>query len=221
MRDRGVANLVRLPPDVHDVRPWLWRRFVVRAFYTYLVDFPFDVRFVGPEARRRGNKAATLGLTVERVDDVGPVMECLAETESRKGFSFGIDARELRLARTLLGADSLRMYVCFDRDGQPAATRVFVHASGARAIEWMAGIRAAHLADGANYLLSRQSIEDLSLAGATGLDLCGANIEGVAAFKSQWGGSLVPTYGVRTYSLRAGARFLADWRASPQGPPGR
>ena len=85
----------------------------------------------------------------------------------------------------------------------------------------MAGIRAAHLADGANYLLSRQSIEDLSLAGATGLDLCGANIEGVAAFKSQWGGSLVPTYGVRTYSLRAGARFLADWRASPQGPPGR
>lgn len=117
------------------MRPWIWRGFLVRAFYTYLVDFPFDAHLVGPEARRRGNKAAGLGMTVERVDDVEPVMECLAESERRRGFTFGINAGEMRLAFALLGSDNLRMYVCFDREGKPAATKVYIHAPGARAVD--------------------------------------------------------------------------------------
>jgi hypothetical protein len=214
MARRGFANQVRLPPEVDDVRPWQWSNFLVRVFYTYCLDFPLDTRFVDPEARRLADKAARLGLTVEMVADIDPVMECLAQTERRNGFSYGIDAREMRVAQSLLGADSLRMYVCFDHEGRPAASTVFLHAPGARAIEWIAGTSRSRLTDGASCLLFRHSLDDLQAAGASGIDFGGANIQGVALFKSQWGARLVPTYSVRTYSIRAGARFLADWRAS-------
>jgi len=218
MRDRGVVNHLHLPPEVDDVRPWLWRGFLVRVGYTYCLDFPFDVGALDRETRHHCDKAMGLGMTVDRVASIDSVMECLAETEARKGFSHRIGARELRVAQTLLGSDSLRMYVCFDSQGRPAAARAVVHSPGARAVAWMAGTKTTRLADGANYLLWRHSLDDLSSAGATGIDLNGANIESVAMFKSQWGGHLAPTYAVRTYSIRAGYRFLADWRASSRGP---
>lgn len=217
MRQRRVVNGTSLPPDVDDVRPWQWGGFLVGVRYTYCLDFPFDFGLVDRETRRHCEKATRLGMTVERVDAVDPVIQCLAEVEARKGFSHGIGVREMRVAQNLLGSDSLRMYVCFDSQGRPAAARVIVHSPGTRAVALMAGTRTAMLAGGANYLLWRHSIDDLSSAGATGVDLTGANIQSVAMFKSQWGGRLVPTYFVRTYSLRAGARFVADWLKSRRG----
>lgn len=214
MARRGFANQVRLAPEVNDVRPWTWRNFIIRVFYTYCLDFPFDPSSFDPDARRLADRAGRMGMTVAIVADVEPVMECLNATEQRKGFSYGLDARRMRVAQTLLGPDGLRLYVCFDRQGRPAATAVFLHSPGFPAIEWMAGTKATRLNDGASNLLYRFCLEDLAAAGASGVDFVGANIEKVAMFKSQWAGRLLPTYSVRTYSVRAGARFLADWRAS-------
>jgi hypothetical protein len=219
MRRRGITNQHCLPPDVEDVRPWRWGGFLVGVRYTYCLDFPFDPTLVDRSVSRNRNKAARLGMTVERVTDVEPVIECLAETEARKGFALGIGFRELSLAQSLLGPDSLRIYVCFDPLGRAAACEVVLHSPGARAAGWLAGTKTKDLGSGAGYLLRPFVFDDLASAGATGLDLCGANIEPVAAFKSQWGPHLVPTYTVRTYSARAAARFLTDWLDSGRHRP--
>jgi hypothetical protein len=214
MAERGFANQIRLPPEIDDVRPWSWKNFLVGVFYTYCLDFPFDLSLVDPDARRLADKSERLGMTVERVEDVDVVFECLRASEERKGFSYGVDASQLRVVQGLLGSDALRMYVCFDPEGKPATATVFVHAPGSRAIEWMAGTKTSPLTDGASCLLNRFFLTDLAAAGASGVDSVGANIEKVAMFKAQWGGRLLPTYSVRTHSVRAGARFLADWRAA-------
>lgn len=211
MKRRRLADAIVLPPDVTDVRPWQWAGFLVGVRYTYCLDFPMGPGLIDRETIRHCEKSVALGMTVERVADIGPVMECLAETETRREFSNGIDERTLRAAQQLLGPDSLRTYVCFDARGHAAAARVVAHLPGARAVALMAGSRTASLSRGANYLLWRHSLDDLSAAGATGLDLCGANLPSVAEFKSQWGGRLVPTYFVRSYSARAWAMFVAGW----------
>ena len=218
MRRRGMAEPQYLPPDVDDVRPWRWRGFLVGVRYTYCLDFPFDPTHMSRETRRNCDKGARLGMTVEQVTDLEPVVECLAETEARKGFSLGIGLRELRVALSLLGPESLRMYVCFDAQGRAASTCVIVHEPGARAAGLMAGTRAANLAAGASPLLWRVAFDDLLSAGATGIDFCGADVESISTFKSRWGSHLMPTYTVRTYSARAGARFLADWIDSRRLP---
>ena len=214
MRRRGSANQIYLSPDVEDVRPWQWCGFQVVVRYTYYIDFPFSEADVDRQTRRSLDRGASLGLTVDRVTDVGPVIECLADTEQRRGFAYGLGTRELAEAVRLVGYESLRMYVCSDRAGNPASALVVIHSPGARALQWLAGTKAVHLRDGASHLAWRASLVDLAAAGATGIDLCGANMASVAAFKSHWGARLVSNYGVRTYSLRTGARFVADWLAA-------
>jgi hypothetical protein len=214
MRRRGVVNATSLPPDVEDVRPWSWLGFSVGVAYTYLMDLPFDAVLADGGSRRTTDKAAKLGMTVETVRDVESVIECLTDTVERKGLSHGMGLRDLRSVASLLDSDNLRMYTCFDHRGRAASSVVVLHAPGTRAVGLVGGTKAQYLADGAGYRIWPYVFDDLSAAGATGLDLCGANIPTVARFKARWGARLVPTYHVRTYSARAGARFLANWRRS-------
>ncbi len=218
MRRRGVVNATSLPPDIVDVRPWGWRGFRIGVGYTYLLDFPYDPALADRGVRRNCEKATRLGMTVERVRDVDLVAACLGETESRKRFSHLLGPRELRAADGLLGPDSLRMYACLDRHGQAASACVAIHAPGTRAIAWLAGTKTAYLPTGANHLLWRHVLDDLSAAGSSGFDFCGANIGLVADFKSRWNPRLTPIYHVRSHSVRAGARFLADWLSARRVP---
>lgn len=217
MRQRGVVNATSLPPDVDDVRPWTWLGLSVGVGYTYLLDLPFDVSRADRGTRRTCDRAAGQGMRVERVSEVEPVLECLTETEARQGFSHRMGPRELRTAANLLGPDNLRMYASIDRDGQIASSVAIVHAPGTRAVGWVGGTKTTYLADGAGHLLWPYVFADLAAAGATGLDFCGANIKTVAGFKAGWGARLAATYHVRTYSMRAGARYLATWMRSVRG----
>jgi hypothetical protein len=211
MKRRGVVNLVTFPPGVDDVRPWRWRGFLVGVRYSYCLDFPFDPALMDEGTRRNCDKATKTGMTVERVGDVTPVVECLSDTATRAGFPLSIGSRELATASALLGEENLRMYVCFDPAGRAAASCVILHAAGARAMWWQSGTRSGLATNGASHLLWRFVFDDLSSAGATGIDGCGANFESVADFKSRWGSRLVPTYTVRTYTARTAARFIVDW----------
>jgi hypothetical protein len=217
MSRRGVPNPVNLPPDVYDVRPWRWRGFLIGVGYSYLLDLPFNPAFADRSVTRVLSKTAELGMTVERVTEVEPVIDCISEVEARKGFSHRLGAGELRVAQNLLSPDHLRTYVCFDRDGQAVSSMVVIHAPGARAIAWLGGTKTARRADGANHLLWRYVFDDLSSAGATGLDFCATDSKEIAKFKSAWGARLVATFNVRTYSIRAGARFLVGYLHSRRG----
>ena len=220
MERHGVANAITFPPEVTDVRPWQWRRFLVGVRYTYYLDFPFDAALMDRSARRQASRATSLGLRVERTAGIDPVLECLTATEARQGFSHRVGGRELGAARSLLGDENLRMYVGYAADGRPASAMVVLHAPGARTIGWLAGTRADALASGVVHLVWRTAFDDLTAAGSTGIDLCGANIPSIAAFKSHWGARLLPFFTVRSYSLRAGARFIADWLGPGRRPHG-
>ncbi len=214
MKRRGVPHRVHLPPEVSDVRPWLWRGFLVGVEYSYVLDLPVDARGIDHGHNSNSNKAARLGMTVEKVDDPILVVACLAESAARLGYRLEIGGRELLEAQRLLGSDHLRMYLCRDHEGEAASSCVLIHAPGHPAFAWLTGTVTARLADGAGHLVWRFVFDDLLAAGATGVDLGGPNSPAIAAFKSRWGSRLVPMYNIRTYSIRSGARFLASWLSS-------
>jgi hypothetical protein len=211
MKRRGVANLVTLPPDIADVRPWAWRGFLVGTRYSAWLTFPYDAASMSGGERRDADKAARRGMAVERTQDARPVAECVGETAASAGIAHGIGRDELDNASNLLGPQNLRMYVCFDPEGRAASSCAILHVPGARALAWLAGTKRGGAVGGASQLMWRFVFDDLTTAGATGIDGCGANIESVADFKSRMGFLLVPTHTVRTYALRAAARFATDW----------
>lgn len=211
MKRRGVPNLIYLPPEVEDVRPWLRRGFLVSTAYAYHLDLPFDPAMMERSQRQNGDRASRLGTTVDRVNRVDPVVESLTETAQRVRFSKVIGHRDLRWACDVLGEGSLTLCVCFDSTGGAASSAVALHVPGARAIGWLFGTKTDHLAQGAGQLLWRWVFGDLAIGGATAADFGGPNCLGIVTFKSRWGSKRATISGVRSYTLRAGARFLAEW----------
>lgn len=211
MRERGVVGRIVLPPDIGDVRPWQWAGFWATTRYTYLLDLPYDDRLMDPAVRRQIAKCDRSGFRSERVTALGDVFACLDESQARQGFSYGVSRSDLELARSMTGEDTLRLYVCYAPNGDPASARVVLHCPGGRAIDWLVGTRTVYLTSGATQNLLRHVLDDLHAAGALAFDFEGANLRGVAASKATWGGTLVPFYVVEAPGLVGLARHARDW----------
>lgn len=211
MRERGLRNAVPLGPQVVDARPWQWVGFKVGVRYTYLLDFPHDLRG-GSTALRTGlRKAAAMGYECRRTTDMSEVMSCLVETETRQGFDHQLTVKDLELAHELLGTDHFCAYVCYAPDGAPASTEVSLFSPGAQAISWLAGTGTEHLTAGAAQLAMDHAFRDLAAHGVTGYDFAGADYPNLARAKVQWGGRLAPYFVVEGFDSRRLAKFGRDW----------
>ena len=112
---------------------------------------------------------------------------CLADTERRQGFSYGMSTDQLRIALQRIGTSAVRMYLCRDSDGNAAASRVVLHSARGTAVDWLAGTSDPQLSSGATQLLIKFALEDLGSVGATAFDFAGANLPSVAKAKSHLG----------------------------------
>lgn len=211
IRQRGLHNTYNLPPTVTDVRAWLWDGFQVGVKYTLFIDLPFQIEFADKAIKRAARKAERTGYRSVRTTDMNAVQACLAETEQRQGFSYGLSLKDLELAALLLGEEHFRAYVTFAPNGEPASASVILHRPDAPAILWIRGTRTAHLRDGAAQLNEFFIIDDLEAHGATGYDLAGANIPNIAVSKATWGARLQPYHNVEAYSGQRLTKWALNW----------
>lgn len=226
MARRGIHGELTFSPGIADLRPWKWAHFRVTPRFTNYIDFPFTWDRADRVVRQQSNKAQRAGFTCERTEDARSVLDCLAGSQSRKGFAYGMSIEGLELAGKLLGSDVLRLYLCRAPDGRPATARVMLHRAGGRALDWMAGTTPAYLHSGATQMLLGYALQDLQAAGATGHNSCGADIEPVAHTKLLWGGRVVPQYTIQAYDLHAlrklaggFVRYVRHRRALLRRPP--
>lgn len=209
---RGVKGSVAFCPEVVDVRQWQWRGFIAEVRYTFYFELPYDPELSDKNKRTEVRKAERAGFTCEVATKkmFSEVIQCLAETGSRQGFSYRLDVKDLEMALDLLGEDVFRVYVCRSPSGELASCNIALSRPGLRAVGWVAGTRKDFLSSGATQLLISYLLKDLAHHGATGFDFAGANLPGVSASKAEWGGRLVPYYAIRPLSLRTLAVF--GWR---------
>jgi len=211
MRGRGVLNTIGFSPNVSDIRPWQWKRFRAGVKYTCMIDVPYDESGASQDVRRKFRKCAKAGFRVERTTDIEQAALCLAATEERQGYRLGISASDLILARRLLGDEAFRIYAVYAPNGEMATASIVLHQPGSQAIGWVAGSRAEYLSAGVMQFVDLYTLSDLHEAGATSLDLSGANMETIAAPKLRLGAYLVPYYTVEAYSLRRFAKWSLNW----------
>lgn len=211
MRRRGVLNTVTLPPNVTDVRPWQWAGYQVGVKYSFSIDFPFDLSRASKDLRRRLRKSAREGFRAARTTNMSEVHACLESTERRQNFSLGLSLDDLELARRLLGDEHFRAYAAYAPNGEPASAAIVLHQPGTAALAWVAGTRTEYLSAGVTNLMDAFTYLDLEEAGATSLDLCGANMPTIAEYKASWGARLMPYYSVESYSARRLAKWSLNW----------
>jgi len=198
-----------LPPGITDGRPFAWAGMRVGVSYTYAIPLPMDPKAVSSSVRQKIRKAQSGKYSVSRSDDWAGILECLTATEGAKGFSHRIQARDLALGVDLMGEERFRGYLVRDHKGRPVSGGVRLHTPGHHAIDLVQGTQRAVLPDGANQLMYDFVLRDLTDEGATGFDLCGADIPAVAKAKSAWGMPLVPQLSIDGSSVSADIRRAA------------
>ena len=221
MRRRGLADNLILSPNVTDARPWLWAGFRATVGYTVLNRLPPDATDFDSDATRRVRMAMGNGYRWTSRGDVGDVLACLAATESRKGFQYHLGEEDLRWLVASLGPDVARTYVCYAPSGDAASAAVVLHRPLGLAIVLVGGTRPEYFKEGAAQFLVHEMLQDLSDAGASGVDLAGADLPGVALWKEAWGGRLLPVFHVEPYTIRNGLRWGRDWLRQLRNVPSR
>jgi hypothetical protein len=179
--------------------------------YTIYVDFPWSLAAAADDFRQKARKAQRAGYTCDRTQDFAEVARCLGETEARQGFSFLHSADDLAKLSSALGADAFRTYVCHSAGGESAAATIILYAPGSRALSWVSGNRQEHIKEGVAQQLYTFVLDDLERAGASGIDLVGANKESLAQSKLALGGELKTYFTVDSYSPRKLASWVRDW----------
>ncbi|MNO16718.1 hypothetical protein D3C76_64050 [compost metagenome] len=206
----GGAASLSLPPEITDIRPFLWNGFKTNVKYTYHLKLPYCINTASTEIRNRIKKANAQGYNSSLCNDMAEVYSCLLGTESRKGFSHHLSADDLRLAQQLFGSDCFRCYISYSKEGEPISTNVMI-VDNKRALWWIAGSKSEHLSNGVAQQSLFLAFQDLASAGVESIDLVGANIPSVAKYKANWGGDLIPYYQVRIPILKEILRTGLDW----------
>ncbi|MGG6309513.1 GNAT family N-acetyltransferase [Paenibacillus macerans] len=216
---RGASFV--FPPDIADIRPFLWHGFKAEVKYTYVTGLPYSLEHASTEIRAKIKKADAAGYRTGLSRDMAEVHQCLQGTESRQGFSHRLTQADLELAQSLLGPEAFRAYVCYAPSGEPVSASVVLSLDGQRAFGWVAASKTDHLNRGVVQQSQSFALQDLSEHGFTQFDFAGANIPSVAQSKTNWGGLITPYYLVRPPGYKEILRAGRDWIRFARGtrPP--
>ncbi|GGA33494.1 hypothetical protein GCM10010917_18340 [Paenibacillus physcomitrellae] len=206
----GSAPIV-FPPGITDMRPFIWSGFHVWMKYTYYLKLPFKLEEASSEIRGKIRKAAAKGYRTERSVNMAEVLDCLRGTEDRKGFNHHLTVEDLELARSLLGDEAFRCYVCYAPDGKAVSASVVLALNSHLAQGWVAGSKSEYITSGVVQLSQSYAFEDLSQDGFAYFDFAGANIPSVSKSKASWGAELVPYYLVQKKNLKHLLRTGYEW----------
>jgi hypothetical protein len=207
LRHRGLAGTIAFPPPIRDLRAMSWHGFRIGVRYTLIQDLPVSDTSMDPDTRRRARRAAAAGYRCELTDSFPDVLRCIADTEQRQRFRYGLTIDDLRTLQASLG-EGFRAYICRDSTGRPAAARLLLHCPQGEAVDWVNGTRTAQMTSGAAQLLLSYTLDDLAAAGARTIDWEGANIPSIAAAKERWGGRIETWLTVESFSLHSLARWI-------------
>jgi hypothetical protein len=207
---RGVRGSIALPPGLLDARALKWNGFLIGVRYTTIIALPLDISSIDKTIMNDVRKARAMGYSVREEMDWDAIHHCLRQSELRKGFSLKLDRIGLKRCQDLMGDRCVRAFVARDRRASPACAIVTLFKPGATALGWASGTHSDHLRNGVMQLTRLATIEILQRDGASSFDLCGSNIETVAAAKANWGGPLVPYITAEAPGLRAVGRSVRD-----------
>ncbi len=193
IQERGWEGTLVMPPGFDDARVFQWLAIVTDIQYTFVTELPYKEERLDTSVRKNIRKAVKLGYTTERTKNMEQVFACLKKTAEYQKFNHPLTEEALTLCTSMIDDSNFFAYIGRSPEGTPVSAQVKLAMPGGVCIDWLAGTDREHINSGINQLLYSVSLADVADSNALYFDNCGANIEGVARAKSQWGFTLVPS----------------------------
>lgn len=199
-----------LPPAFTDMRPFLWRGWTARPFYTYHLPLagpePLAARW-SSNARRTYQKEAG-GFRLDEPsgrDAAATVAQLCAGSYARHGRRPPLDAGRLGdLIVRAREAGLVRLFTVTPEGADRPSGGLAVLHDGREAAYWAAGSEPG----AAMTVLLGKALPHLCRDGLSRLDFVGANTPSIAEFKRRFGPILVPYYRVETVTRPELALFF-------------
>lgn len=214
LRERFPSIFLETHPDIDDVRPWLWDGWSASPSFTYVLNLSGEL-LLGYNAKSKARKFERSGgmlLSEWAPEECWKVLEM---TLQRQSVSLGLKREQfLKLSSAMHERGQAWMIRAVDR-GRTISARIQLCIQGsATAYDWVAGSSPEGLALGANIANVLRVIDECRERNYSLWNMCGANFETVAKFKSQFGGDLVHGFALQSprpmmYALEARMRLQA------------
>lgn len=211
MLQHQTRGRIAFPPEIQDVRKWVWTGYRSYPLYTIMINFPFELEQADPNCRRRVKRGEKEGFRMELTKNPEDLLLCVNGTEGRKKFSYKYDLETLKLGLELMGPEHFRMYVGYAPDGQPATGRLVIFNEGGIAHDILAGTRNEYLSTGVTQQLIAHVLKETQQLGATAFNFSCANVESVSPAKLCWGGDLLPMHGIEAFDYMPVRRTLGSF----------
>jgi hypothetical protein len=184
-------------PSIEDIRAWQWSGWNIIPNYTYIVDLTSSCR---PSSSFKKHYAkcekseCQLSFSWDLKLFWSTVESMLRRQATKIGFS---KETFFVLAETLHTSGMAWMATALNKEGLPLASRIELSLDGTETVfDWVAGSSSDHLSSGVNSWLLMKLRDECQRRGYKHWNLCGANVESVAAFKSGIGGQLTHAFTV-------------------------
>lgn len=203
-----------LVPGLEDVRPWVWDGWRAEPSFTYLLDLTRELR-PSYSVHKNARKCERSGARVSTEWKLEDCWSLIQQTLERQGIGGLTRAQFFQLAQSLHDSGMAWMVTVYDAQNQPVASRVQLSLPGADTVyDWFAGTSSAAFAIGASPWNVLKVMDECRERGYSYWNMCGANYEAVAKFKSEFGGDLVHGFSLRSprplmMSIFSGARLKA------------
>jgi hypothetical protein len=193
---------VHFPPAISDVRPFQWRRWETKPFYTYVLSIgegTISDAFSDGSRRLFDRHRGQYETIRTDLDGTRDAVTLCARSYARHGRSFGLIESDVQAAADRLIDEGLA--ACFsavDTESGEADAAVILLLGSETAYYWVAGSK-----PGASMTVLVGEMGDrLAELGISRLDMIGANTPSIAEFKRRLGGTLVPYFRATCLSSR-------------------
>lgn len=184
-----------LLPDTDDIRPWVWEGWKAQPHYTYLLDVTQEMK-LSPSVRKHARKCVDAGFKISLDWAPEEFWRLFQLTMERQSIDVALKQEEFYgLAEALRQAGLAWMVTAISPQGVAASSRIeLALPKSTRVYDWAAGNDPAFFTSGVSSWLMTKAAERIKELGFKQWDLCGADNESVAKFKSELGGRLTPYF---------------------------
>ncbi len=218
--DKYSWGISLFSPGIECMLPFIWDHFVVRPWYTYVLDISDPEKVwagIDGEWRREIKKATAAGVEVQTDVPFERVLGVVIKSYERQGQHFRTEAAKpyfLELSKR----NQCKTFLCVDKDGRELSAAYAVW-DDRRVYSILQGFTEERSYTGASPLLKWEMIKFASeKVGIKQMDLEGTLLPRLEAFHRRFGGKLTPHYEIRwgraIETLVALNRFLAHLRRS-------
>lgn len=186
---------INLPPEISDVRGFLWEGMKASVNYTYrfeLKDFSTDIMF--RSQRKSYRKSLKQNYSFDDTPCIEEFLLLAKETALRQEWKINLDKNFVEFASSLIAEGVVKQFNIKNSSSALVASMFcYIDRDNKRVYAWLSGSRVSELSNGVSLYMFTEVINYLK-DDYDVLDLCGANNETISRFKASLGAELKVFY---------------------------